>query len=119
MVVKSRLCLESTGERGKKGVSKGNEGFQRCGFALTNQKRVQALISTRTKGRGKDEKEVAGKALSSNLDHQLRKHPVKKDMAMPSNRTLGLPNIGLTILQLQLLGGHARELTRHGWHLSL
>ena len=95
------------------------KAFRDVVVAVTNQKREQAMISTRTKGRGKDEKERAGKALSPNLDHQLRKHPVKKDMAMPSNRTLGLPDIGLTILQLQLLGGHARELKRHGWHLSL
>ena len=54
-----------------------------------------------------------------NLEYQPLKHPVKKDMAMPGNQTIGLPAMGLTIPQLQLLGGLARELMLHGWHQSL
>ena len=44
------------------------------------------------------------------LNFQPRKHPVKTDMAMPGNQTIGLPASGLTILVLQLLDVLAREL---------
>ena len=88
-------------------------------LALTYQKRVQARISTRTKAEARTEKERIRKVLILNLDFQLWKHPVKKDMAIPGNRTIGLPAIGLTISQPQLLGGLARELILHGWQQSL
>ena len=55
------------------------------------------------------------KALILNPDFQPLEHPMKKDMAMPGNRTTDLPAIGLTILGLQLLGGLERELILHGW----
>ena len=82
-------------------------------FALTNLKRVHARISTRTKAEATTKKERVRKVLILNLDIQPRKHPVKKDVAMPGNRTIGLPAIGLTIPQPQLLGGFARELIMH------
>ena len=59
------------------------------------------------------------KAFILNRDSQPLKHPVKKDVAMPGNRTTGLPAIGLTIPGLQLLGGLARMLIPHGWWHSL
>ena len=42
---------------------------------------------------------------------------MKKDMAIPGNRTTGTPAVGLTIPQLQLLGGLARDIL-HGWRQS-
>ena len=73
-------------------------------LALKYHKRVQARISTRTKAEARTEKERVRKVLILNLDFQLWKHPVNKDMAIPGNRTIGLPAIGLTIPQPQLLG---------------
>ena len=95
------------------------KAFRKVVFALTNQKRVQAMISTRTKAEARTKKERVRKVLIFNLDFQPPTHPVKKDMAMPGNQTIGLPAIGLTIPQLQLLGGLARELILHGWPQSL
>ena len=40
---------------------------------------------------------------------------MKKNMAILGNLTIGLPAIGLTIPQPQLLGGLARELILNGW----
>ena len=76
-------------------------------FALTNQKRVQAVILPLTKAEARTEKERAKKVLILNLDVQPRKTPVKQDMAMPGNQTIGLAAIGLTIPQVQLLGSLA------------
>ena len=63
---------------------------------------------TQNKGKGKNQKKKARKELILNPDFQPLKHPVKKDMAMPGNRTTGLPATGLTSSGLQLLGGIAR-----------
>ena len=76
------------------------------------------MISHSTKAEARTKKERAKKVFLLNLDVQPRKHPVKKDMAMLGNWTTGLPTIGLTIPQPQLLGGRARELIVHGWHQS-
>ena len=77
------------------------------------------MISPRTKAEARTKKGRVRKVLFLNLDSQLRKHPVKKDMAMPGNGTIGLLAIGLTIPQRQLLAGLARELILHGWHQPL
>ena len=61
------------------------KAFRDVVFAFTNQKRVQAMMSTRTKGRGKDQKGRVRKVLRPNLEFQPLKHPVKKDMAMLDN----------------------------------
>ena len=91
------------GKSGKKGFSKGYEGFQQSCFGTYQpEKKVQAMIATRTMAEARTKKERARKVLILNLDFQPRKHPEKKDMAM-----------------LQLLGGLARELKLHGWHQSL
>ena len=60
-------------------------------FALANQKRVQAAIKTRTKAEARTKKGNARKVLILNLDFQPQKHPVKKDMVMPVNQTIGIP----------------------------
>ena len=79
---------------------------------------MQAMISTRTKAKARTKKERAKKVLILTLDLQPRKHSMKKDMVISGNQTIGLPAIGLTIPQLQLLGGLARELILHGWQQS-
>ena len=86
-------------------------------FVRTHQKRVQAMISTRTKAEARTKKERARKVLILNLDVQPRKHLVKKDMAILANRTIGIPAL-LTIPLVQLLHGMARDIL-HGWHQSL
>ena len=75
----------------RKGFSKGNGGFQEGGFRTYQPERVQAMISTRTKAEARTKKERARKVLICNLDFQPRKHPVKKDMAIPGNQTIGIP----------------------------
>ena len=87
--------------------------FRRVVIALTSQIKAQARIIPRTEA--EDKKEKARKELILNPDFQPLKHPMNKDMAMPGNRTTGLPAIGLTSPGLQLLGGFARKLTLHGW----
>ena len=67
------------------------KAFKKVVFAFTNQKRVQAMISSRTKAEARTKKERARKVLILNLDFQPRKHPVKKDTAMPGNQTIGIP----------------------------
>ena len=46
----------SKGKKGKKGFSKGNEGFHNGGFRTYQPEKRQAMISTRTKGRSEDQK---------------------------------------------------------------
>ena len=77
----------SEGKRGKKGFSKGNE-------------RVQEMNSTRTKAGARIKKERVRKLLVLNQGFQP-----KRGMAMLGNQTMGLPALGLTIPQLQLLDG--------------
>ena len=79
------------------------------------QKRVQAGISTRTKAEARTEKERAKKVLILNLDFQLRKHPVKKEIVSPGNQTIGIP-ASLTIL-VRPLNDMVRNIL-HGWHQS-
>ena len=84
-------------------------------FALTNQKRVQAVISSRTKSEARTKKERARNVF---LDFRLQKHPVKKGTTSPGNQTLGIP-ASLTILQAQLLSEALHCVARdivHGWH---
>ena len=93
------------------------KAFRKVVFALTNQKRGQAMISNRTNAGARTKKEKVKKVLILKLVFQTRKHPVKKDMAIPGNQTIGIPAI-LTIPQPQLLDGMARDILR-GWHQSL
>ena len=103
MVVRRRLCLVQRKEV-RKVFQEAMKSTRTVVLALKYQKRVQARISTRTKAEARTEKERVRKVLILNLDVQLWKHPVNKDMAIPGNRTMGLPAIGLTIPQPQLLG---------------
>ena len=92
-----------------------NDGFQKGVFALTKQIKAQARITPRAKIKARTQKEKGKKELILNLDFQPLKHPMKKDMAMPGNRTTGLPAIGLTSPGLQLPGCFAPKLKLHGW----
>ena len=47
----------SKGRKGKKGLSKGNDGFQKVGFALTSPKKVQARTFTKTEEEERIKKE--------------------------------------------------------------
>ena len=67
------------------------KAFRKVVFAHTHQKRVQAMISTRTKAKARTKKARARKVLIFNLDFQPRKHPVKKYIAIPGNQTSGIP----------------------------
>ena len=102
-------------KRGKKGLSKSNDGFQKGGFRPCQPDKGAGKDRTRTLARERTKKEKARKEFILNPDFQLLKHPMKKDMAMPGSRTVGLPAIGLTSPGLQLLGGFARKLVLHGW----
>ena len=82
----------------------GNDGFEEGGFRLC-QPDKGAKDYTQNKGKVKDQKgKGQGRSLSSIRTCSLR-NPMKKDMAMPGNRTTGLPAMGLTSPGLQLLGG--------------
>ena len=67
------------------------------------------MISPRTEAEVRIKKERVRLVLILNLDFQPRKQAVKKDEAMFGNWTMGLPAIGQTIPQLQLLRRLARE----------
>ena len=97
------------GPKGKKGLSKGNDGFQKGGFRPYQPDKGAGKDYPRTKARESIKKEKARKKLVPNLDFQLLKYLKKKDIAMPGNLTTGLPVSGLMILGLQVLGGKARK----------
>ena len=69
----------------------------------------------KTKAEERISKEKAKKEPSLNPHCQPQKHPMKKDMAAPGNKTICLPVIGLTVPGLQMLGGSAQRLILHGW----
>ena len=104
----------SKGKRGKKGFSKGNEGFWKSRFRTYQPEKVQAMISTRAKAEARTKKERVRKVLIFSPAFQLLKHPVKKKMAIPGNQTIGIPDL-LTTPPVQLLDGLVRELVLHGW----
>ena len=82
--------------------------FRRVVFALTSPTQVQARTFSKTKAEERIKKEKAKKEPFFNPDFQPLKNPMKKDMAMPGNRTIGLPVFGLTIPGLQMLDGSAQ-----------
>ena len=86
----------SEGKKGKKGLSKGNDGLQNGGFRPYQPDKVQARIFSKTKTEERIKKEKAKKEPLFNPDCQPQKHPMKKDMAAPGNQTIGLRVIGLT-----------------------
>ena len=102
--------------KGKKGLSKGNDGFHKGGFSpLPSPQRCRQGLSQQQRQRKGSKKEKARNVLFLNPDCQPRKHPMKKGMAAPGKQTIGLPVTGLMIPRLQMLGGSAQRLTRHGW----
>ena len=83
-----RTLLGGPKERkARKSCQKALMAFRRVVFALTRQIKAQARIIPRTKARERTENEKARKELILNPDFQPLKHAVKKDMAMPGNRT--------------------------------
>ena len=78
---------------------------------------IHSLARTflKTEAEERNNKEKAKKEPFLNPDSQHQKHPMKNDMAMPGNQTIGLPVIGLVIPGLQMLGGSVQSLILHGW----
>ena len=58
----------------RKNFQKAMKAFRKVGFALANQKRVQSMISTRTKAEERTKQERERKVLILNLDFQPLKH---------------------------------------------
>ena len=75
----------------RKAFRKVMKAFRKVVLTLTHEKRVQAMISTRTQAEARTKKERAKKVLILNQDFQPRKHPVKNCMAIPGNQTIGIP----------------------------
>ena len=84
---------------------------------LPTQKRVQAVILTRTKAEARNEEEWRKKVLILNLVSQPRSHPVTR-IVSPGNRTIGMTILLLHLLYVVQLHGMARDL-RLGRHHSL
>ena len=87
-------------------------------LTLTTQKRMQAVI-TAGKGRGKERKGKSKEGAYPQPGFSAWETPEEERYGHAWNQTIGLPAIGLTIPQLQQLGGLARELLLHGWHQCL
>ena len=86
----------SKGKKGKKGLSKSNDGFLKGGFR-PSQPEKGASKDFHQNRRGKDQKgKRQGRKPILNPDFQSQKHPLKKDMARSGNQTIGLPVTGLT-----------------------
>ena len=68
----------SKGRRGKKGSSKGKIASLKVVVGLPTQKRVHAVISTRTKAEARNEEERRKKVLILNWISQPQNHPVKR-----------------------------------------
>ena len=105
----------SRGKRGKKGFSKSNESFRKCGFRTkpTRKGFEQWLQPTHRKKQGSKRKS-ARKAPIYNQGFQPLKTPLKRDKAFPWNQTIGIPTLP-TIPQLQQLRGTIQN-TLNGWH---
>ena len=102
------------GRKGKKGLSKGNDGFQKGGLSpLPSLIKVQARIISRTKAKESTTKEKAKETLILNPDVQPLKHLKKKDIAMPgASDDWSSSKWPHMIVGLQLLDGTARWSTR-------
>ena len=85
---------------------------------LPTQKRVQAVISARTKAEERNGKEKRKKVLILNLVSQPRKHPVKRRIVSPGNQTIGMMVLMVHLLYVVQLHGMARDL-QPGYHQSL
>ena len=87
--------------------------LERLFFVLTRQTRVQAMILNCTKAEARIKKERARKVLILNLDFMPLKRPVKKNMAILGNQTIGIPAL-LKIPLIRLLHGMARDFLHGG-----
>ena len=101
------------GRKGKKGLSKNNDGLQKGGFRRYQPDKGARKDYSQNKGKQSSKKEKARKKLIRNPDFQPLKHLKKK------NLMTCLPVSGLLILGLQLPGGIARKLTLLGWRYPL
>ena len=99
----------------RKASRKAMRVFGRVDFALAHQKRVQAMISTRTKAEARTKKERARKVLILNLDFQPLEHPVKKDMAIPGNQAIGISTL-LMIPPVQLAEALLSRTIQDSWY---
>ena len=99
----------SKGKRGKKGFSKGNENFWKGGFRTNPSEKGASNDVNPHKGRGKDQKGKGTESAYPQSGLSLG-NTQRRSMPIPGIRMTGLPASGLTIPQLQLLGGLAREL---------
>ena len=104
----------SEGKKGKKGLSKGNDGVHKGGFRPYQPDKGAGKEFPQFKGKRKDQKRKGKEGTIINPDSQPQKHPMKKDMDRPWNQTIRLPVIGLTTPGLQMLGGSAQGLILHG-----
>ena len=85
---------------------------------LPTQKRVQAVISTRTKAEARNEEEWRKNVLVLNLVSQPSNHPVKRRIVSPGNQTIGMMILLFHLLYVVQLHGMARDL-QLGRHHSL
>ena len=98
----------------RKAFQKAMKAFGSVDFALTHQKRVQAVILAHIVARARIKKEKARKVPIHNEDFQPLKTPLKMDKAIPGNQTIGIPALS-KIPQLQPLRGTSQDIL-HGWH---
>ena len=82
------------GRKGKKGLSKGNDGFQKGGFRPYQPDKGAGKNYIQKKAKESTKKGKARKKLILNPDFQPLKHLKKKDVAMPGNLITGLPVSG-------------------------
>ena len=88
--------------------------FRRVVFALTSASKI--FPTSKEEEKIKPGKSKEGTFPQSGLS--ASETPMKKDMAAPKNQTIGLPVIGLTIPELQMLGAFEQRLILHGrWQL--
>ena len=73
------------GRKGKKGLSKGNDGFQKGGFRHYQPDKGAGKDLPRTKARESPKKKKARKKVILNPDFHPLEHLKKKDIAMPGN----------------------------------
>ena len=113
-----KIALGGPGENeARQAFQKVRKALGKVDFAPTHQKKVHAVIVTRTKAEARINKEKAREVIVLNLDFQPLRTPLKTDKAVPGNQTIGIPTLP-TIPQLQLQCGRIQG-TLHGWYKSL
>ena len=92
--------------------TKGYESLQKGGFSPSP---VQARFSQRGRGKKDQTRKRQRKYLSSITIVSFTSTNEQRLWPALKNQTIGLPVIGLTIPELQMLGGSAQRLMLHGW----